>query len=219
MNVQDLNEGKSSKSESYRSLLLLNEISQDSAVSQRELSRKLNIALGLVNSYMRNLVAKGMVKISEIPPRRYAYYLTPKGFAEKSRLTYQVLRSYTALYRDTRRQFLKLFRSLAESGHRRFLFAGIDELAEIALLSLQESEGILAGIVDEERAGERFFKMDVLAVDQVGTLDFDAVIITGYLAGSSIWQRLVDEGVPGDLIFSVGQGAGEDAGERPDHGT
>ena len=69
---------------------LLNSV-DDGAQSQRRIAEELGIALGLVNAYLKRCIKKGYVKVSEAPARRYAYYLTPKGFAEKSRLTVQYL--------------------------------------------------------------------------------------------------------------------------------
>ena len=70
---------------------LLDAVEQDRAQSQRHLASELGIALGLVNAYLKRCIKKGLVKVSEAPARRYAYYLTPKGFAEKSRLTVEYL--------------------------------------------------------------------------------------------------------------------------------
>ena len=62
---------------------LLESVERNGAQSQRLLASELGIALGLVNAYLKRCVKKGLVKVSEAPARRYAYYLTPKGFAEK----------------------------------------------------------------------------------------------------------------------------------------
>ena len=67
-------------------LNLLNSV-DDGAQSQRRIAEELGIALGLVNAYLKRCIKKGLVKVSQAPARRYAYYLTPEGFAEKSRLT------------------------------------------------------------------------------------------------------------------------------------
>ena len=66
---------------------LLNAIDQQSDLSQRHLARQMGIALGLTNSYLKRCARKGLVKVSEAPANRYLYYLTPKGFAEKARLS------------------------------------------------------------------------------------------------------------------------------------
>src|SRR5207253_7334046 len=70
---------------------LLTSIERDSGVTQRKLAGDLGIALGLANAYLRRCVRKGLVKVSQVPLNRYAYYLTPQGFAEKSRLTAEYL--------------------------------------------------------------------------------------------------------------------------------
>ena len=88
---------------------MLDEISRGKSLSQRDLSKKLNVALGLVNSYLKNLVSKGYVTIKTIPAKRYTYYLTPKGFTEKTRLTYQLLQDYTNIYQEARRDSRRCF--------------------------------------------------------------------------------------------------------------
>ena len=68
-------------------LRLLSSIERDSAITQRKLAGHLGIALGLANAYLRRCIRKGFVKVTRVPLNRYAYYLTPQGFVEKSRLT------------------------------------------------------------------------------------------------------------------------------------
>ena len=81
---------------------LLESVERDGAQSQRKLASDLGIALGLVNAYLKRCVKKGLVKIGQAPARRYAYYLTPHGFAEKSRLTVEYLSNSFAFFRRAR---------------------------------------------------------------------------------------------------------------------
>jgi DNA-binding MarR family transcriptional regulator len=57
---------------------LLEAVAVDGGRTQRRLAAELGIAVGLVNAYLKRCVKKGLVKVSEAPARRYAYYLTPK---------------------------------------------------------------------------------------------------------------------------------------------
>jgi DNA-binding MarR family transcriptional regulator len=186
--------------DTYKSLLLLDEISKGDPVSQRDLSRKLNIALGLVNSYIKNLVSKGYVTIRAIPSKRYAYYLTPKGFAEKTRLTYCHLQNFTNLYREARRDFKMLFRELHKSGVRRVVFAGADEVAEIAYLSLKETDLKLAGVLDDEKKGTNFFGMKIRTLDDVCELEYERIIVTHLLNAGEYYSELVRRGVQREMI-------------------
>src|SRR5690349_10529744 len=70
---------------------LLTSVEVDGARSQRRIAAELGVALGLVNAYLKRAVKKGLVKVGHAPAQRYAYYLTPKGFSEKSRLTIEYL--------------------------------------------------------------------------------------------------------------------------------
>lgn len=186
-----MNNGRSSDPGQHKALQILNELSDNDSLTQRDLSSRLGIALGLTNSYIKNLVSKGYVTVKSIPPRRYAYFLTPQGLAEKTRLTYHLLQDYTRVYREARSNLKKLFTELQATGIERVVFAGVDEITEIAYLTLQETDMDLAGLVDEEKAGNKFFGRDVLPVAGIGTILCDCVIITSYLKRDKIRKDLL----------------------------
>src|SRR4030042_6905180 len=73
-------------SQRIRDLRLLEEIEQNPRISQRELSNRFGIALEVTNACIKRMARRGLIRLKGFPPRRIAYYLTPKGFAEKSRL-------------------------------------------------------------------------------------------------------------------------------------
>ncbi len=175
----------------YRSLQILDELSGNDSLTQRDLSSRLGIALGLVNSYIKNLVAKGFITIKTIPPKRYAYYLTPKGFTEKTRLAYHLLQDYTRIYREARTNFKKLFHDLEKKGVQKIIFAGSDEVAEIAYITLQETGLKLVGVVDENKVGEMFFSKVIRPMKDVAHLNYDIVIVTSYLNRKTIYQELI----------------------------
>jgi len=203
MNVHDLNSEKSTNQDSYKSLQLLDEIAKGEPFSQRDLSKKLNVALGLVNSYLKNLVSKGYVTIKTIPAKRYTYYLTPKGFTEKTRLTYQLLQDYTNIYREARRDFQTLFHDLAVGGAKKVVFAGVDEVAEIAYLSLQEVDIELAGAFDDAKKGSKFFKTIVLPLHEIHSLDYDRVVLSTFLRREEVYQSLLKNRVSEDKILAI----------------
>ena len=88
---------------------LLTSVDSNGARSQRHIAAELDIALGLVNAYLKCSIKKGLVKVSQAPARRYAYYLTPQGFSEKSRLTVKYLSSSFSLFRKAKEDFAKVF--------------------------------------------------------------------------------------------------------------
>src|SRR5205085_8311494 len=95
---------------------LLESVGRDGGQTQRRLASELGIALGLVNAYLKRCIKKGLVKVSEAPARRYAYYLTPQGFAEKSRLTVAYLSYSMSLFRQAKTDCSELFRAAKARG-------------------------------------------------------------------------------------------------------
>jgi DNA-binding MarR family transcriptional regulator len=203
MNVQKMNNKKQNDDDSYKSLLLLDEISKGEELSQRDLSKKLNIALGLVNSYIKNLVSKGYITIKAIPAKRYAYYLTPQGFAEKTRLTYHHLQNFTNLYKEARRDFKELFSKLSQEGKKSVVFTGADEAAEIAYLSLQEFDIAFAGIVDNDRAGKTFFKYTIMPFESINEIDADFIIISSFIKREEVYKKLLESGISPEKIKTI----------------
>src|SRR6516162_10790505 len=104
---------------------LLQSVERDGGQSQRRLAADLGIALGLVNAYLKRCIKKGLVKVSEAPTRRYAYYLTPQGFAEKSRLAVDYMSYSFSLFRRARADYAKVLDCARGRGFSRILLAGV----------------------------------------------------------------------------------------------
>ena len=187
----------------YRDLRILDELSNNDALTQRDLSKRMGIALGLVNSYIKNLIAKGYITVKNIPSKRYAYYLTPNGFAEKTRLAYALLQDYTRIYREAKNNYRQLFFELERSGAKRIVFAGADEVAEFAYITLQDTKLELSGVVDNDRVGEKFFGREIIPTAALAGLAYDTVVVTSYVQRDRIIQELADAGVDRKTIRMV----------------
>src|SRR5215467_15671340 len=112
----DIDTARHNGSEDAILLGVLDAVERDPALTQRSVARELCIALGLANAYLRRCVRKGLIKVSQVPRRRYAYYLTPQGFAEKSRLTASYLAHSFSFFRQARTQCAVLFAEAAGRG-------------------------------------------------------------------------------------------------------
>jgi DNA-binding MarR family transcriptional regulator len=190
---------------------LLESIGRDGAQTQRHLAQELGIALGLVNAYLKRCISKGYVKVRQAPARRYAYYLTPKGFAEKSRLTANYLAYSMSFFRLARNDCVALFEEARHRGFKRLALVGKSDLAEICIICGLETDIEVATVVDSSQTAARFISVPV-----VGSLDaldpeIDAVVITDMLTTAQSWERAVAHFggdrvlVPGLLSMSVAE--------------
>jgi DNA-binding MarR family transcriptional regulator len=157
---------------------LLSSVEMDGARSQRRMAAELGIALGLVNAYLKRCVKKGLVKVNDAPARRYAYYLTPQGFAEKSRLTVQYLSDSFSFFRTAKSDCTRLFEEAAARGLNRLVLAGKSDLAEIAILCAVEAGATVVAIVDPLSEDSRFVSVEVFASYSEVKGGFDAIIVT-----------------------------------------
>jgi DNA-binding MarR family transcriptional regulator len=157
---------------------LLESVERDGAQSQRKLASDLGIALGLVNAYLKRCVKKGLLKIGQAPSRRYAYYLTPRGFAEKSRLTVEYLSSSFAFFRHAREDCSLVLRAAHARGWNRIALVGVSDLAEIAAICALEQGIAIVAVVDTKSTNDRFVGAPVVPSIDAVPGDFDALLIT-----------------------------------------
>jgi predicted transcriptional regulator len=157
---------------------LLESVERNSGQSQRRLASELGIALGLVNAYLKRCIKKGLVKVSEAPARRYAYYLTPQGFAEKSRLTIAYFSYSFSFFRQARADCSAAIASAKERGWSRVALAGVSDLAEITRISALDSGVDIVAIVDANATASSFVGLPVVrAFDAIAT-SCDGIIVT-----------------------------------------
>ena len=181
-----------------RTLGVLSAVEADSRVTQRSLASELGIALGLTNSYLKKCIDKGLVKIKQVPANRYAYYLTPRGFSEKSRLTTEYFKTSFSFYRRAKKDLINIMLICSEKNMINIILSDQSELAEIALIISFNTNINIVGIIGKSsnkningipiKADIKFFK------------EFDKVILTNIDDSKSRYEEL-SKVVPIDKII------------------
>ena len=163
--------------EDTATLEILQAIENKKDVTQRHLADRLDVALGLANSYLKRCVRKGLVKIHQAPANRYFYYLTPRGFTEKSRLTTEYLSSSFDFYRKASKSIIEIFQKYENKEKTRIILCGISELTEISVVRAHEFPVLVTGILDFSSKKKEFLKLPVAKqLNDFG--EFDVCIIT-----------------------------------------
>ena len=165
---------------------ILAEIDRDPAISQRQLSNNLGVSIGIVNWHMKRFVKKGLVRLQKTPVRRYLYFLTPAGFAEKARLTADYLRTSFDIFRQGRLQYEALFAICSASRWHNVILLGDSELVELACMALGRTEGVnVRAILDPRSNREQRARLPVHSSVAVALSEFpnrrvDALIGTHF---------------------------------------
>lgn len=186
-----------------RDLLLLSELDRDSGATQRTLSTKLGVALGLTNLYLKRLARKGYIKITTIPRNRIQYLLTPQGFAEKSRLTYLYMQYSLSYYRDMRVRLKDMLAAIPRANGRRIVIYGTTELAELAYLSLREMNFDVVGFIDRVRR-EPFLSHPVSSPEGLAEWEFDTVLIADLENVKACEEQLYKVGLSQEKVLALG---------------
>jgi len=193
--------------ESRRTLHILDEVAKNHRISQRALSERLGVALGCTNLYLKRLVKKGFIKLKGIPGRRYFYYLTPAGFAEKTSLAFRYLKGSWRYYEEIREQWRVCFQQLKKEGVERVVLFGVGEMAELAYLSLKECNLHMVGIIDSQCAGSNFCGHKVNPVLALLNINYDRVVLTTIETSPGIlnsdFSLLSKHGVPKKMVVGL----------------
>ena len=186
-----------------RELELLKEIAEGEGVTQRALAKKLGIALGLTNLYIKRLAKKGYIRIVNVKRSRIKYLLTPRGIAEKARLAYQFMEYSLGYYMKLRETYRQRLLPLRRSEGRRVLLVGSGEVAEIAALVLWELDLTLEHVVDEERAGTTFLGHKVRTLAEIPEMSFDWIVLAVLNGSEGLHERLHALEIPNDRIVAL----------------
>jgi ribosomal protein S25 len=184
-------------SEEIRDLRLLEELEKNPIVSQRELSHRFGIALGVTNACLRRMARKGWIQIRDLNPRRIGYYLTPKGMLEKGRLTLNLISFRVEHYSELKKIIADRLLEMQRDGRKRIVFYGVSDEMEVAYITLQGVNLSLVGIVeDDEKLKPQFiFGYELEPVSRVHELKPDCILITSLTGNVEKREKL--EGIFG----------------------
>lgn len=175
-----------------RDLRLLEELERNPVISQRELSHKFGIALGVTNACLRRMARKGWIRIRDLNPRRIGYYLTPKGVLEKTRLTINLISFRVHHYSELKKIIANRLLEMQRDGIQRIVFYGVSDEMEVAFVTLQGVNLNLVGIVedDEKFKAQIIFGYEIKPVSRVAELKPEGILITSLTENGQKRERL-----------------------------
>jgi DNA-binding MarR family transcriptional regulator len=178
-----------------RELGILTAIGDGTPLTQRQLSARLGLALGLTNLYIRRLTRKGYVKVRMLGARQVRYLLTPKGMAEKTRLTYDYVASSLRAYGQARRALASALSHLAAADDVRIGLYGRGEAAELAYITLRQLNVDICAVFDEH-GGDTFLGHRVEPISAFAECNIDRLVIATLDRPHAIMLDLASRGIP-----------------------
>ena len=121
-----------------RELKVIDEIAKDRSITQREISQRAGMSLGMVNIVLKKLTRKGYIKLRRLNKRSLEYILTPKGFAQKAKKSYWYVHRIINSLKEIKAKIQTLILEEYQKGGRKFVILGDSELADIVEISLRD---------------------------------------------------------------------------------
>jgi DNA-binding MarR family transcriptional regulator len=149
-----------------RELEILEKIENNGHLTQRDLSKEVGIALGLINHLLKKMVKKGWIKIKNVDARRIKYLITPEGAREKSGLLYKRVENTIHFYLEAKRVIKEKVMHLKNEGVESVSIYGINHIAEVLFIVLKELKLELAYVVDDKKDGEEWFGYKIVNMNE-----------------------------------------------------
>jgi len=174
-------------------LEILEHVSGSCRLTNRMLTAKLGCSIKLTHTLLMRMVEKGLLQVVKHHTRRWDYFLTPQGIAEKTRLTCEFFSFSMRFYQDARRRSAQVCRDLAEAGREDVAFLGDSELAEIVYLGMKEWGLNLVEVYGRNR--ERFMGCPVRNPKELHNSKADAIIVCEYDRTQPMLKQYFPEGL------------------------
>jgi len=139
-------------------VLILEELEKNSDITQRDLSEKTGLSLGMVNLLLKKFIKKGFVKLERLNGRSFRYILTPEGFKEKSKKTIEYIKIYyqkTLIIKGNIERIIRVY-----GRNRTYILFGKD----------REMKEIIEGILKE-------LNVDYITENDINKIDKSKIIL------------------------------------------
>jgi DNA-binding MarR family transcriptional regulator len=163
-----------------KELEILEKIENNGHLTQRDLSKEVGIALGLINHLLKKMVKKGWIKIKNVEARRIKYLITPEGAREKSSLLYKRVENTIHFYLEAKRVIKEKVMHLKNEGVESVSIYGINHIAEVLFIVLKELKLELAYVVDDNKEGEEWFGYKVIDMDEFSKSGTNILILASF---------------------------------------
>ena len=163
-----------------RELEILERLENNGHLTQRDLSKEVGIALGLVNHLLKKMVKKGWIKIKNIDSKKIRYLITPEGAREKSSLLYKRVESTIHFYLEAKRVIKDKVIHLKKEGIEDVSIYGINHISEVLFIVLKELGLELKSVVDDKKEGKEWFGYKVIDMDQFVKSNTSVLILASF---------------------------------------
>ena len=195
----------------YKELQILNLLTNNPKVTQRDIAREIGISLAMVNSYLEKYEKEGVLKISRDSTRAGLYKLTKRGHERRKLLNMEFLEASLDVYNQAKVECINFIMKIKEDGFRKLLFYGAGEVCELLLYVLNNIREIDLEILaviddDEEKIGSSITGVNVIRPNEITNYTYDGILVSSYTHNDTIKSKLLNLGIEENKIIEFFKG-------------
>lgn len=164
----------------YQEFEILKQVDSSPLLNNRKAASRLGVSVKLAHDILSRMVSKGLLHIKKENSRRWDYFLTPSGIAEKAKLTMSFVNFSMQFYKEARKRSAQVCRNLSESGVNTVSLLGSNEMSEIVYLGIQEWKLNLKEIFALPGENQEFMGLNVKPLEDLKETTSEAIIVCIY---------------------------------------
>lgn len=183
----------------YKELMMLSMMEDNPDCTQKEMAREIGASASMVNVYLDDYEARGLVQREYITAKKVRYHITPKGLKQRNFLRISYMEQLMDLNRLSRKGLEDFLQMVADKGFRRIFLYGAGEVAGILLgvlgYGMVRDLEVLAVVDDDpSKWGSEILGYPVIPFGEIGKYRHDGIFISSYSFEDEIKGRLLKQG-------------------------
>ncbi|WP_026391640.1 winged helix-turn-helix domain-containing protein [Haploplasma modicum] len=190
----------------YKEYLILELVSKNSEIKQREISKIVGASLAMINQYLSDYEEKGYLIRSYKSVKTVSYFLTDKGKERMRVLNIGYLGAAQYLYKQAVKESRIFIEKINKLGFKKIIFYGAGEVSEILLESIEDYQNKSFDVIcviddDINKQGKKILKYNIYDNKLLNEIDHDAIIIASYTNYNNIFNKLINMGYEKEKIL------------------
>lgn len=176
-----------------RHYFLLEAISSEQQLSQRQLSRTAGISPSVTNQYLAQFEEDSLISRRSVNDRDFQYSLTEQGKRRRRELMVEYIRETLQLFSRGKKRLASVLRQHQQRLNcTEIIFYTAGEVTELLLHALDETDFTLLAIADDDsrKQGQEMYGFPVIAPENIPEYSPDAVMITTFRYREDIRNKI-----------------------------
>ena len=177
----------------YRKFKILDCISKNSKISQKQIAEQSDIVPAMVNKYIQDFRKDQIIIIAGENNKNTRYYLTSDGKKLRENFLFQYISEILILYKGIKEEInIKLSKITKYSPNKKFVLFGANEISELIMRSADAGVIEIAGIIDSDpiKTGRSIGGLKISSPNQLILFSDIDIIITSLSKYNEIYANI-----------------------------